>query len=189
MLLWKQQKRRPCPQLCRVAHPVKLPSRGAGPRKRGREREHCHEAYNPGTSLFCFGCRVVQCVKWVLFVFCMYELFVFPLADVCYTCLPGPAHAYLLVHKAPWPCPTSLSGGGRQARKDTMKLFVCLSVLVCVVSLALAYPSRYGDSLAKKKEELLALEQELQGMMERAGQCCEPLRQSSGRGGRGGEGG
>ena len=52
-----------------------------------------------------------------------------------------------------------------------MKFFVFLSVLVCV---ATAYPSQRGDSLAAKKEELLALEQELKGMMQRAGQCVLP---------------
>ena len=51
-----------------------------------------------------------------------------------------------------------------------MKLSVCLSVLVCVVSMALAYPSRFGESLERKKEELLVLEQELKGMLEETGQ-------------------
>lgn len=52
-----------------------------------------------------------------------------------------------------------------------MKFFVCLSVLVCV---AVAYPSLRSDLLAKKKQELLALEQELKGML--PGQFGELLR-------------
>lgn len=114
-------------------------------------------------------------------MFCMYQLFLFPLTT-CAT-LPGPAHMHLMVHKSPVLSTAYLSAGGRQAREDTMKFVVCLSVLVGVVSLGLAYPTKASpsssDSLDRKKAELRALEQELKGLMERAGLC--ELRQRSGR--------
>ena len=100
-------------------------------------------------------------------------LFLFPLTS-CAT-PNGPAHMYLMVHKSPVLSTSYLSAGGRQARKDTMKFVVCLSVLVGVLSLGQAYPAKASPSssasLDRKKAELRALEQELKGLMQRAGLC------------------
>ena len=82
---------------------------------------------------------------------------------------------YLMVQKSPVLSTSYLSAGGRQARKDAMKFVVCLSVLVGVLSLGQAYPAKASPSssasLDRKKAELRALEQELKGLMRRAGLC------------------